>query len=219
MSLRAQTKRLLLWHRSLWLWLAEPRHFWLGVLIVLLAILFVLWKRTEPAIRITGLILQVFGIGTVIWGIHKTRELFGRPSILTLCREWLRRFPVYGGRMVTGKLNINLPGPTWSARGYVSANAGPNATIEARVETLEKNVKYINERIDHTQTEMDQKARAQAEALTQEKQTRGKEDQEIRAKLETTETGGLNISVMGALWLFVGVSLSSAAPELAKWLK
>jgi hypothetical protein len=218
MSLRTRTKRLSLWLRALWLWLAEPRHFWLTVLVVVLAILFVLWRRTEPAIRITGLILQVFGIGTVIWGIHKTRALFGRPSILALSRKWLRRFPVYGGRIVTGKSSITLPGLTWHARGYVSANAGPDATIEARVEALEKNVKYINERIDHTQTEMDQKARTQAEALTQEKQTRDKEDQEIRAKLETTETGGLNISGMGASWLFVGVILSTAAPELAKWL-
>src|SRR6266436_5358481 len=48
MTLRARTKPLLLWLRALWLWLAElsePRHIWLAVLVVALAILFVLCKR------------------------------------------------------------------------------------------------------------------------------------------------------------------------------
>jgi len=89
---------------------------------------------------------------------------------------------------------------------------------KADVEALEKNVKYISDRIDRIQTEMDQNARAQQQVLEQEQQTRAKEDEELRAKLEATETGGLRISAMGALWLFVGVTMSTAAPELAKWL-
>lgn len=181
--------------------------------------MFVLRKGiTEPEIRITGLVLQVLGLGTVAWGIHETRALFGRPGILTLSREWIRRFPVYGGRRATASVNIELPGITMRGRGYISANAGPDATIETRVAAVEKNVKYINERIDQTQTEMDQKFRAQAEALEQEQQTRAKENQEILAKIEATETGGLHISAMGALWLFEGITLSTAAPELAKCL-
>lgn len=209
-----------MWLKALGLWLAERRHFWLAVFVVAIALLFALRRGvTEPEIRITGLLLQILGIATVAWGIRETRALFGRPSLVTLFREWLRRFPVYGGRIVSASANITLEGTTLHARGYVSANAGPDATVEARIEALEKNLRYTNERIDHTQGEMDQTFRRQDDLLEQEQQTRATEDQEILARLEVTETGGLHISAVGALWLFVGVTLSTAAPELAKCLK
>jgi hypothetical protein len=56
-------------------------------------------------------------------------------------------------------------------------------------------------------------------ALKREEQARAAEDQVIRHKLETTETGGIHVTAMGALWLFVGVTLSTASPEIAKWLQ
>ena len=208
-----------IWLRTLWTWLLEASHFWLAIAVVGTALLFVLRHGvTEPEVRITGLVLQILGIGTVAWGIRETRMLFGRPDILSISREWLKRFPVYGGRIVSASINVTDAGDTMHARGYVSANAGPEASAEARIEALEKNVKYLNERIDQTQSEMDQNFRAQTQTLEQEQQTRAKEDQDIRAKLEVTETGGLHISAMGALWLFVGVTMSTASLELAKWL-
>jgi len=37
--------------------------------------------------------------------------------------------------------------------------------------------------------------------------------------LEATGTGGVHISAIGASWLFVGIILSTAAPEIAEFLK
>lgn len=220
MTLPTHAKNLYRWLLALMSWLAEAHNFWLAVVVVVAPILFLARKGvTEPEIRISGLFLQILGIGTVAWGIRETRVLFGRPDIFSLSREWIRRFPVYGGRVMTGSINITLPAPSVQASGYPSAIKGPNATIEARVEALEKNVKDINDRINQTQTEIDEKVRVQRRALEEEQQTRAKEDRDLRAKLEATETGGLHISAMGALWLFVGVMLSTAAPELAKWIK
>lgn len=65
---------------------------------------------------------------------------------------------------------------------------------------------------------MDQKFRSHADFLKREERTRAQEDQAIREKLEATETGGLHISAMGVLWLFIGVTLSTAATEIAKCL-
>ena len=47
---------------------------------------------------------------------------------------------------------------------------------------------------------------------------RAKEDQAIREKLAAAQTGGLNISAMGVLWLFVGITLSTASPEITKYV-
>jgi hypothetical protein len=93
------------------------------------------------------------------------------------------------------------------------------STLDARVEALEKNVVAIHERITQTQHEMDGEFRRVTEAIEGEKHLRKSEDLAIREKLEATSTGGVHISAIGALWLFVGVTLSTAAPEIAALLR
>ena len=218
-GLVAQTRTLFAWVRALWFWLTEPRHFWLAIFVIAVALSFTLRRGvTEPEVRITGLLLQILGIGTVAWGIRETRALFGRPTLMAQFRAWLRRFPVYGERVVSANMNITIPGASLHARGYAFAATRSNASVEERIDALEKNVALINTRIDQTQNEMDQRFRSHVDDLKQEERNRAREDQSIREKLEATETGGLHISVMGALWLFVGVTLSTGASEIARWL-
>ena len=62
---------------------------------------------------------------------------------------------------------------------------------------------------------MDSKFRMQKQDMKEEKNNRESEDQKILAKLEATELGGIYISAMGAIWLFVGVVLSSIPKELS----
>jgi hypothetical protein len=104
-------------------------------------------------------------------------------------------------------------------RGYGIQGVGENPTIETRVETLEKNVTSIHERISETQKEMDTEFQKTANALKIEEQARHTADCAIRGKLEASGTGGVHISAIGASWLFVGVILSTAAIEIAELLK
>jgi hypothetical protein len=66
---------------------------------------------------------------------------------------------------------------------------------------------------------MDAEFAKAAEAIKREEQLRQFEDLAIRETLEATETGGVHISAIGALWLLVGVALSTAAPEIAATLQ
>lgn len=208
------------WLKALWNWLSELRHFWLTIAVTGIALFISLRPGTEePVIRFSGLALQILGIGTVAWGISETRALFGRPSLFAVAKSWLLRFPPFHSGVVSGTANIDLGGLTMSGRGYSMDNAGPNATPEARIEVLEKNIGRVNERIDQTQREMDTEFRNADAALKQEEQARDAEDQAIRHKLETSETGGIHVTAMGALWLLVGVTLSTASLEIAKWLR
>jgi len=213
-------RKILLWLKSIFYWLVEWRYFCLGLLVVAVPVFFGLgYGADEATIRITGMVLQLLGILTVAWGIHTTRKEFGHPSIFAVWHQRLSRFPSFGKRVVTGTAHITLPGMTGTGRPHPSVSAGPEATIEARVQALEENLQIVHDRVRQTQNEMDQGFRKYSEALKQEEQVRDKEDQNIRAKLEATETGGLHISAMGAFWLFVGVTMSTVPVELAKWLK
>ena len=112
-----------------------------------------------------------------------------------------------------------LPVSVSKARVHETHGPGANPTIEARLGALEKNVTSIHERISQTQKEMDEEFQKTADALKREEQSRQAEDRAIREKLEATGTGGVHISAIGASWLFVGVTLSTAATQIAELLK
>lgn len=206
--------------KYLWSWLVEARFAWLALGVIAAALMVALRSHTpEPVIRLTGLVLQLLGIGTVIWGISETRALFGHPSFAKKAKSWLERFPLRRRNIVIAAGAGSLAAITGKARGYATQGPGPNPTIEARIEALEKNISLIHERISGTEKEMDEEFRKTVEALKNEEQQRHAEDNSIREKLEATGTGGVHISAIGASWLFVGVVLSTAAVEIAEFLK
>jgi hypothetical protein len=206
--------------KQLWPWLVEARYAWLALGVTCAALIVALRPHTsEQVIRLTGLILQLLGIGTVIWGISETRALFGQPSFAAKAKSWLVRFPLRRKNIVLAAGAGSLGAATCKGRGYVTKAAGPNPTIETRLDALEKNISLIHERINATENEMDEEFRRAADALKTEEQARQSDDGAIREKLETTGTGGVHISAIGALWLFVGVTLSTAGIEIAEFLK
>jgi len=206
--------------KALWPWLKEARYLWLALGVIIFALVISLRPHTpEPVIRLTGLFLQLLGIGTVIWGISETRALFGHPSFAAKTKLWLVLCPILRKNtvIVAGSGIIAVAG--CKARMHVTHGAGPNPTIEARIDAVEKNIALIYERITCTEKEMDEEFRKVTEALKNEENVRKTEDNEIFKKLECTGTGGIHISAIGASWLFVGVILSTAGIEIAKLLK
>jgi hypothetical protein len=206
--------------KAVWPWLTEARYAWLSAAVIGVALVISLRPHTtEPVIRLTGLVLQLLGIGTVIWGISETRALFGHPSFASKTKAWLSRFPLLRRNVVIAAGSGTFSVAVGKARAHVTHGPGANPTIETRLDALEKNVTSIHERISQTQKEMDEEFQETADALRREEQSRQVEDNAIREKLEATETGGVYISAIGASWLFLGVILSTAAIEIAALLK
>lgn len=206
--------------KALGLWLAEAKYVWLSLGTNAIALIFALRPgANEPTIRLIGLTLQLLGIATVAWGISETRALFGHPSLITKAKSWVERAPIRSRNVVIGATfaSIQLTAPSGQAFG--TFGPGPNPNTDTRLEALEKNVTAIHERITATQKELDEETQKSVDALKREAQARQAEDVAIRSKLEATGTGGVHISAIGASWLFVGVILSTAAPEIAALLR
>jgi hypothetical protein len=216
----AQASQLWSWFKRIGGWLARPKSLWIATGIVVLAGIVALWPGTsEPVIRWTGLVLQLLGIGTVIVGIEKTRNLFHQPTLLGMAGEWVKQFPAYRPSVVISVGVGALASATAKARGYVTSKPPADATIEQRVASLESNVSHLNNRIDEVYKELDTSIHERTAALDQERRDRAGEDSKIASKLETSGTGGLHISATGAVWLFVGVILGTGSVEIAKWLQ
>ncbi len=201
--------------RDLQVWLSDARYFLLASGVVAIAIAVIGWFPSERVVRLSGLVLQVLGIATVLWGISETRALFGHPSVASKFKAWVGRHP-FRRRDATAPIEgISVSASITGGRMYSVYSPKEGDSSEQRIEVLEKNVLAIHERIDHTESDIDRSKQQTEASVLQERRARQAEDQAIRRTLEATGTGGVHISAIGALWLFVGVTLSTAAPEIS----
>ncbi|WP_273527059.1 hypothetical protein [Pseudomonas sp.] len=207
-------KKLLAWFKAIWGWVKQANHFWRAISVAILSIVYISLYPDEQSIRLTGLVLQILGILTVAWGIKETREIFGHPSLITKSIQWFNNFPPYGGKVITVSVHGSLGGLTGSARGYTSTPIDKNSSIEDRLAAIESNLNHINERISQTENNLYNEVRSVTETLGREKSLREKADNETNQKIEAVSTGGIHISATGALWLLLGVIMSTAPNEL-----
>ena len=208
---------LIRWVRALLRWIGEPRLFWLCAFVVVASVAFALFGGvSEPKIRIIGMLLQLCGIGTVVWGLRETRKLFRHPDFFEHLVEWLKRFPKYKPRAVSYEGHISFPRIQVNGSTHAWQSAGPEAPIEKRLGAVEANLLDLNQRLVQVQQRLDDETRKITSELHEERVLRKKEDEEARKKLELSQTGGLNISAMGLVWLLWGVILSTASTEIVK---
>ncbi len=204
------------WFGSLLDWLAEGQIVWNFLFISLTVVVYMAVSGgSELSLRIAGMVFQILGILSVFKGIQETRELFGHPGLTSMLLQWFRRRPRFKQRTfeasgLTASITMSASG-----RGYMSANAALDAPLENRVEVLEKNLEHLRQQLYEMRGELEQEIRKSTESLQEEKNTRAEEDRKVLSKLETTETGGLHVSAMGALWILFGTICGSIPRELS----
>ena len=211
-------KKTLLWIKAIWAWFKRANNLWRAVSVAVMAIIYTYLHTDEASIRITGLVLQILGIATVAWGIKETRELFGQPSLLEAGAMWLKSFPPFGGRVISGSGHAVLGSIASGRSGYSLAPIDPNSSIDERLAAIEINLNFIHQRITHTQSNLEQKATAISETIKTETAIREQEIEKTHSKIEAASTGGLYISATGVLWLFIGVIMSTVPNELIRLL-
>lgn len=208
---------LTLWLRRVAVWAREPRLFWVAVVVLVAGIAFGFGGScSEARIRITGLSLQLLGMATVIWDIHSSGQLFGRPTLIEAAVRWIKRFPSYPPRIVAAT-GTSTAGASASARGTVTAGLPEDPSIEDRVHALERSLQDVRQDIARLEVGLAQAMAEFRSSLAAESGRRQDEVSSLRARMETAHTGDLYVATMGASWLLVGICLGTASVELSKW--
>lgn len=173
---------------------------------------------TEKSFRLAGMCLQLGGVLTVVWGILKTRADFGQPTVRSQFKAWMKVFPPLNSPAITASINGVLPG--LSGEGYLLSTHGPSAdqTIEGRVGHLEGIVKKLEEAQGRTHIAVLQAQKKAQEALDAQARQLSRQIDAVAKKIESTATGGVHVSAVGVVLLFVGTIFGGAAPELQQWL-
>lgn len=206
-----------------WLWHAPKPALWSAATIVInLGAAGHAWfgakddaQFHENMVRGLGAGLQCAGVIAVCWGIFQTRRLFESHGAPAPMREWLSRRPSLWHRRrnvtvepITGSLSITLGDLTMRATGSTA-----NTTIEEQLANLRLAVEGLQTITADLRSEMiagDETTKATLKtALAAETAALANQIAQARQLLVSHATGGLNLSVNGAISLFVGVLLGT----------
>lgn len=211
------TKELFSWISALWRWLWLARLVGLTGVVLVAALLVVAVLRSEPGFRWTGLGLQLVGLGTVAWNIRGTRTQFGRPGLVSITIRWVRQLPRMRPPPIVGTMRATTADATSRATGYLWYGVPDGSVTEAKIELLEKNLTLLRDSFHGFQQQSEQNLKRQTMALDQETQARAADSVAIREEIASVQLAGLHVSLVGLVWLLVGLCMSTTSIELARW--
>jgi hypothetical protein len=176
---------------------------------------FALSKNASASVRYAGAILQVFGLGTVAFGLSQIRRYFCRPSLLERVFAWLRQLGATFRRPTPITLEAHAGGfATVSGEAALIHKAGRDSSLDRRVTILEENLNRLRVELDAK----DQKIRNDLSTLTgtieEERRARETEVRRISSQLEELAVGGLHLELVGITWLTLGVVGASIPDEI-----
>lgn len=191
----------------------------MGALVVLAVTFcgFVAW-HSEESIRIAGYSLQFMGMIFAVRGLLKIREHFGHPLLRQLVFQWLKRFPRWKRNVVTGVGTAHARMAGMKGRAEIWDPDDPKKPIEKRIEAIIKNLDRVRgEQREHAHS-IDKLKESHEEHKKQVAEEQNNMKETIRSDLESLHTSDLITSLVGLVWLTVGITLSTLAPELSQWL-
>lgn len=200
-------------------WLRRTRPLiWVLAAIVSVAVLGLLIPAClEQHVRFSGMGLQLIGVFLVGIGLRDTRSAFDdQPTSWQGVKQWWAGRPRFGPRHITLEAQSGLMGVSgMSAR--ASVTAGPNASLEHRVEILEREHAVLRDEVDKLSGETKQKIGELSNAMALERSQRQEADQAVTRQLKKAVAEGLPLGRVGAICFFVGIIAASASPEIASW--
>lgn len=218
-------KNFLLWLRLLGHWIRRvpvTGHYW-AVLALVIASVFLVgcacgWS--EQAFRLAGMGLQLLGILCVGWGISKTRKDFKQLTWSSLCSSWLKAFPKFPPRTISGSGFVTLPSLRVKGYGVGGTLHGPSTdeTVEGRLQHLESSFKKWEAALGETRVAVFRAEEKAEQALSEQARQLAGKIGDVSKEIEIAATSGIHIAVVGAILLFVGTIFGTVAQELSEWL-
>lgn len=176
------------------------------------------FNYTEPSFRVIGLVLQILGIATVIHGLNQTRDQFNHKSYQDLLGDWLKRCPIKDKPIFIEPESIRTSVSIGDVILTTVFKLDINSPIEEQLAKIEKEILDLQKQIDNAGIKNREEINKLSSDINVEKNERNKAINRTLKIIESSSTGGVHISLIGTIWLLIGVISSSLSPELSKLL-
>jgi hypothetical protein len=172
------------------------------------------WQEND--IKWTGLFLQILGLGVVLCGVRETRKEFGHSTGVQRLIKPVKEFPRPRKVIEGAGASLQATGLN-SGFGTATISSAPT-TLEERFSALEEEFRTHRTNVANRLGDLDLASREQAARILAEETARTEQIRKVSYRLERISTGGLNLSVIGVLWVLIGSVLSTMPGEIATWM-
>ncbi len=208
------------WLKRTYAWLIEAQEFLVCTLVIISALIFSLYIfPSENSIRIAGYVLQLLGMIFAVLGVLSIRVHFGHPSLSSLVENWLKRFPKWRNNIVieVGSAKLKLKGGR--ARIEVWTPDNPESPIEERVSSIVQNLDRIRDELKSNYFDINGLKDQLGSINNEQEEARNKLEEKINKDFESFHTKDVLKSLVGLVWLTVGITLSTLPCEILVFTK
>jgi hypothetical protein len=209
--------------RRKWAWACLNKLFWASIALALLTLAVGWWwpgpmtagTPSDSRLRVWGMLLQLLGAYTVFRDLASTARDFGRANILKRSWTWFKSGFIAQPVIL---VSADLTGASSITGGRVQVRPGidSNGPPDARITALESYVAYIDKDVAAAFTEIGRKGgELSIEIKTKTAVLHDVLDATDR-RLAQAVVGNYSVLVFGAVWLGLGIVISSIAPEIVK---
>ena len=167
----------------------------------------------EQEIRLVGLFFQIIGFLLVAWQLINLNKLFSKPSALNQFVDYWRSFPTPYIGDVSISAHMTSGAPTVEAR--LSVKAGPNTTLERRVEIIEDELRAVTDDLMRTRKSLNTHKSDNKQALKKIEEETRTSVEKVKKLMDDAVVGGIHWEWIGTLYFVIGVGLATAAPEMS----
>lgn len=183
---------------------------------------FVMWlflATPNDGVRYAGTILQALGLGTVAIGLRQTRQKFRHPAVGTKIKNWFKNIAsaFKAPEPITLQVSDGVS-VTTGIDAILTVEPGPDTTIEQRVVLLEQKVKALRQELNTQIKEANHTIDIIKKEMQRESEERQTADKKTNQLIEEMGVGGIHLEIVGLVWLFLGVILTSIPDEIGRLL-
>jgi hypothetical protein len=177
---------------------------------------------TPTWIRSVGGVLQIIGVLLVAEEFRRIRSRYPKaPGPLRRGAALVRRRLVFwrrrSARVVVAAADAAV-GMDASVHGRVIPGWREDWPIEDKVEALQRGQRSLFDEVDHVQKQVDAEARTRSEQDAARDERVTTEVTRLDDALRDAQTGHIRVRGSGAVFIVVGIFLTSWSSEMAHWL-
>jgi hypothetical protein len=213
-------KRFLAWK---WAWAKQAPYFWFSLALTVLTILIIFYwaspivngTPSDFRLRLWAMILQLIGAYTVWHDLIGTARDFNQSGIIRRTISWIKR-GISNRTIILTTTGSAQGNSSTSARIRQRTPIDPTLPPEERLTAVENNLQFIDGNIADINKELNQSTRQLETKIKSEASQRKDSIRTIEERMRESATQNLPILQFGAWWVFVGIVLSTLAPEITK---